>query len=48
MQKRVFWTSFLIIGTSADLALPLVWGLILTLPIMFGCWWLAYRSSWFD
>jgi len=48
MQKRVFWTSFFLIGLGADLALPFVWGLVATLPIMFGCWWFAYRSGWFD
>ncbi len=48
MQRKIFWLSFLLFGTIADFTLPLVWGLILTFPIMIFCWWLAYRSGWFD
>ena len=34
MGQKVFWISFFIIGALADLILPLVWALILTIPIM--------------
>jgi len=47
MQKRVFWTIFLVLGLIADVALPLVWGLVATIPILFLSWWIAYRSDWF-
>jgi hypothetical protein len=47
MQKRIFWMIFLIFGLIADLALPLVWGLVATIPILFLSWWIAYRSDWF-
>ncbi len=48
MQRKVFWISFMMLGLIADVSLPLVWGIALTLPIMFLCWWLAYRSDWFE
>ncbi len=48
MQKKVFWISFMILGALLDISVPLVWGVILTLPLMVGCWWFAYRSEWFD
>lgn len=48
MQKKVFWISFTILGLCADAILPFVWGLLLTIPLMIGCWWFAYRSTWFD
>ncbi len=48
MQKRVFWISFMLLGLVADVSLPLIWGIIVTFPIMFLCWWIAYRSDWFE
>jgi hypothetical protein len=48
MQKKVFWISFTILSLCIDLAVPLMWGIILTLPLMWACWWLAYRSDWFE
>jgi hypothetical protein len=49
MQRKVFWTSFTVLRFYVDMAVPLMWGIILTLPLMMvGCWWLAYRSDWFD
>jgi len=47
MQRKVFWATFAILGLVADLALPLWWALIATIPIGFGSWWIAYRSDWF-
>ena len=47
MQKRMFWMIFVVLGLVADLALPLVWGLVATLPILLLSWWVAYRSDWF-
>lgn len=48
MQKKVFWFSFMTLGVLLDITIPIVWGVILTLPLMIGCWWVAYRSGWFD
>jgi hypothetical protein len=48
MQKKVFWISFTLLGLCIDMVVPLAWGFILTLPLLVGCWWLAYRSDWFD
>ena len=31
----------------ADFTLPLLWGLLATIPIAAVSWWLAYRSDWF-
>ncbi|HVE60084.1 MAG TPA: hypothetical protein VNB22_24935 [Pyrinomonadaceae bacterium] len=48
MKSKVFWITFMILGLGADVVLPLLWGLLATIPIMVFSWWLAYRSEWFD
>jgi hypothetical protein len=48
MQRKVFWISFLLLGLVADLVLPLVWAIVCTVPLLFLCWWIAYRSEWFE
>jgi hypothetical protein len=48
MQRKIFWLLFLSTGTLMDFTLPLVWGLVLTLPLAITCWWVAYRSGWFE
>jgi hypothetical protein len=48
MQRKVFWISFLMMSFIADLILPLVWGIVSTIPIALFCWWIAYKSDWFE
>jgi len=48
MQRKVFWISFMLVGLLADVILPLMWSIILTIPILILSWWLAYKSEWFD
>lgn len=48
MQRKVFWISFTMLGLLADMILPLAWGIACTVPLLFLCWWLAYKSEWFD
>jgi hypothetical protein len=48
MEKRIFWMLFIVLGLIIDVALPLWWGLALTLPLAVFCWWVAYRSGWFS
>ncbi len=48
MQRKVFWISFMMIGLLADIILPLMWGFIATVPILFLSWWIAYKSEWFE
>lgn len=48
MQRKVFWITFMALGLAADFALPIWWGLIATIPIVFASWWIAYRSEWFE
>ena len=48
MEKKLFWGIFILLSLVADLALPLVWSMILTLPILALSWWIAYRSNWFE
>lgn len=48
MQRKVFWISFLMLGLLADLVLPLMWAIIITVPIAFSSWWIAYKSDWFE
>ena len=47
MEKKIFWMIFLVLGTVADIVLPLWIGLLATIPILFFSWWVAYRSDWF-
>jgi uncharacterized membrane protein len=48
MQRKMFWLIFLVLGLIADFSLPLVWGLVATLPLLVLSWWIAYRSGWFE
>ena len=47
VQRKIFWMIFIILGLIADFALPLLWGIAATIPILFISWWIAYRSEWF-
>jgi hypothetical protein len=47
MERKVFWMMFILLGLIADIVLPLMWGLIATVPIFILSWWVAYRSEWF-
>jgi uncharacterized membrane protein len=47
MERKVFWMLFIMLGLMADLILPLMWGVIATIPIFVLSWWVAYRSEWF-
>lgn len=28
--------------------LPIVWGIVLTFPLLVLSWWITYRSGWFE
>ena len=45
-QKKLFWIIYLGLSLIADFALPLVWGLIASVPLLFLSWWIVYRSGW--
>jgi hypothetical protein len=47
MERKIFWGLFIVLGVIADLILPLMWGIIATVPILIFSWWVAYRSQWF-
>jgi hypothetical protein len=47
MEKKIFWMVFIVLGLIADFVLPLMWGLVATIPILFISWWVAYKSGWF-
>ncbi len=47
VNRKVFWLVFVALSLMADWALPLVWGLLATFPILAVSWWVAYRSGWF-
>jgi len=47
MQRKVFWTTFSVLGLVADLALPFWWAIGATIPLAWLSWWIAYRSDWF-
>jgi len=48
VQKKVFWLVFIVLSLVADFVLPLLWGLLATLPLIVLSWWIAYRSGWFE
>jgi hypothetical protein len=48
MQKKMFWLIFIVLSLIADIYLPLMWGLLATLPLIVLSWWMAYRSGWFE
>ena len=45
-EKKLFWLIFIVLSLIADFALPLIWGLVASLPILFFSWWVVYRSGW--
>jgi uncharacterized membrane protein len=47
MERKIFWSLFILLGLIADFALPLWIGLAATIPILIFSWWVAYRSGWF-
>jgi hypothetical protein len=48
MKRKVFWGTFLMLGLLADIVLPLFWGIVATIPLVFLSWWIAYKSDWFE
>ena len=48
MQRKIFWLLFLGLSLLADFVLPLLWGLLATIPIILLSWWIAYRSGWVE
>jgi len=46
-QRKIFWLLVAAMGILADLALPMIWSLVATLPILVVSWWIVYRSDWF-
>ena len=45
-QRKLFWIIFTVLSLATDFVLPLVWGLIATIPLLFLSWWIVYRSGW--
>lgn len=48
MQKKMFWLLFMVLGLILDVTLPFIWSVALTVPLAGVCWWLVYRSGWFE
>jgi hypothetical protein len=48
MQKKVFWLLFTVVSSITGLTLSIYWNLSLALPLWVVCWWVVYRSGWFD
>jgi hypothetical protein len=46
-ERKLFWGIVTILSLLADFTLPLMWGLVATIPIVFLSWWIVYRSEWF-
>jgi hypothetical protein len=46
-QRKMFWLIAGAISVLAGLALPLLWSLAATIPILVASWWIVYRSDWF-
>jgi len=47
VQSRIFWLLVTVLSLLADFTLPLWIGLLATIPIIIGSWWITYRSGWF-
>ena len=47
VERKIFWASFILLSLLADFSLPLIWGVLATIPIALVSWWVAYRSGWF-
>lgn len=47
MERKIFWMTFGLLSVIAGVALPLLWGLLATIPIVLFSWWFAYRSDLF-
>ena len=45
-QKKLFWIIYIGLSLIADFTLPLVWGLIASVPLLFLSWWIVYKSGW--
>ena len=43
----MFWLLAGAMSVLTGLALPLVWSLVATIPILAVSWWMVYRSDWF-
>jgi hypothetical protein len=39
---------YIVLSLIADLTLPLMWSLILTVPLLILSWWVAFRSGWIE
>ena len=48
MERKVMWTLIIVLGIVAEIMLPLWWGLLANIPIVFFSWWVAYKSGWFS
>lgn len=48
MQRKLFWLIFGSLCLVADFTLPIVWGIVLTFPLLVLSWWITYRSGWFE
>lgn len=48
MEKKIFWLLVVVVGTVLDIALPFWLGAVLTLPLIVVCWWVVYKSGWFE
>jgi len=47
VERKIFWTSFILLSLIADLSLPLLRGVLAIISIALVSWWIAYRSGWF-
>lgn len=47
MERKIFWLLFITLSLIMEFTLSIEWNLILTIPLLALCWWIAYRSSWF-
>jgi len=48
MQKKLFWVIYIVLSLIADFTLPLMWSLILSVPLLILSLWVAFRSGWIE
>jgi hypothetical protein len=46
MGRKTFWITYGVFSLGADLVVPLIWWIVMTIPILVLLRWLTYRNGW--
>ena len=48
LASTLFWLILIGLDTVVGFTVSFMWSLVLTIPIIFLSWWMAYKSGWFE